>query len=80
MLSSIVKVDSARTTFKTLPLPESAVGQPKEADVILPLLLEVEMEVSIQSKQHTITLRAPGTISGESHKWEGFVSFFCTVD
>jgi len=68
MLSSIVKVDSARTTFKTLPLPESAVGQPKEADVILPLLLEVDMEVSIQSKQHTITLRAPGTISGNFEK------------
>jgi hypothetical protein len=65
MLSSIIKVDSAKTAFKTLPLPESAVGQPKEADVILPLLLEVDMQVSIQAKHDTVTLRAPGTISGK---------------
>jgi hypothetical protein len=65
MLSSIIKVDSAKTAFKTLPLPESAAGQPKEADVILPLLLEVDMQVSIQAKHDTITLRAPGTISGK---------------
>lgn len=65
MLSSIIKVHSAETAFKTIPLPESASGQPKEADVILPLLLEVEMQVSIQSKVDMVTLRAPGTISGE---------------
>jgi len=65
MLSSIIKVHSARTDFKTIPLPESAAGQPKEVDVILPLLLEVEMQVSIQNKVDTVTLRAPGTIAGE---------------
>jgi hypothetical protein len=66
MLSSIIKVHSAKTAFKTLPLPKSAVNQPKEADVILPLLLEVDMQVSIQNKVDTVTLRAPGTIAGES--------------
>lgn len=65
MLSSIIKVNSAKTAFKTLPLPESAAGQAKEADVILPLLLEVEMQVSIQSKLDTVTMRAPGTIAGK---------------
>lgn len=66
MLSSIIKVQSAHTTFKTIPLPESAAGQPKEMDVILPLILEVDMKVSIQSKEDTVTLRAPGTISGKT--------------
>jgi hypothetical protein len=65
MLSSIIKVDSAQTSFKTLPLPPSAMGQVKEVDVILPLLLEVDMQVSIQSKMETVKLRAPGTISGK---------------
>lgn len=64
MLSSIVKVGTARTAFKTLPLPQSAAGHPKEADVILPLLLEVDIEVSIQNKDDTVTLRAPGTVAG----------------
>lgn len=64
MLSSIIKVDSARTTFKALPLPESATNQPKEADVILPLLFEVDMQVSIQNKADTVTIRAPGTVAG----------------
>ena len=64
MLSSIIKVNAAETAFKTLPLPESAAQQPKEADVILPLLLEVELKISIQSQDDVVTLRAPGTISG----------------
>jgi hypothetical protein len=64
MLSSFIKVNSAETAFRTLPLPESAAHQPKEADVILPLLLEVDLQISIQSKVDTVTLRAPGTISG----------------
>ncbi|KAG7353954.1 hypothetical protein IV203_003310 [Nitzschia inconspicua] len=63
MLSSIIKVNSAETAFKTLPLPESAAQQPKEADVILPLLLEVDLQISIQSQDDVVTLRAPGTIS-----------------
>jgi hypothetical protein len=65
MLSSIIKVNSAETAFKTLPLPESASHQPKEADVILPLLLEVDLQISIQSQNDVVTLRAPGTIAGE---------------
>eukprot|EP00980_Cylindrotheca_fusiformis_P013517 scaffold3450_cov114-Cylindrotheca_fusiformis.AAC.22 len=64
MLSSIINVVSANTSFKTLALPKSAMGHAKEADVILPLLLEVDLQVSIQSKNDTVTLRAPGTISG----------------
>jgi len=71
MLSSIIKVHSARTDFKTIPLPESAAGHPKEVDVILPLLLEVEMQVSIQNKVDTVTLRAPGTIAGTFEKLDG---------
>ena len=67
MLSSIIKVMSAQTSFKTLALPKSAMGHAKEADVILPLLLEVDMKVSIQSKIDTVTLRAPGTISGKNN-------------
>ena len=66
MLSSIIAVNSAQTSFRTLPMPESAVGHPKEADVILPLLLEVDMEIAIESKRDVVTLRAPGTISGQS--------------
>jgi len=65
MLSSIIKVQSAKTAFTTLPLPDSASKQQKEADVILPLLLQVDMQVSIQSKTDVVTLRAPGTISGK---------------
>lgn len=69
MLSSIIKVHSAKTAFKTIPLPPSAAGQPKEADVILPLLLEVDMDISIQGKDDRVTLRAPGTIAGKLFRW-----------
>ena len=65
MLSSIIKVETAMTTFKTLPLPDAAAGQPKEADVILPLLLEVDMKITIQNKADMVTLRAPGTVAGK---------------
>ena len=66
MLSSIIKVESAVTGFKTLKLPDSAAGQEKEVDVILPLLLEVQINVSIQNKFDKVTLRAPGTVAGTS--------------
>lgn len=56
MLSSIINVNSAETAFKTLPLPDSAANQPKEADVILPLLLEVDLRISIQSQDDVVTL------------------------
>jgi hypothetical protein len=75
MLASIVKVNSADTFFKTFPLPESAAGQPKEADVILPLLLEVDVKVSIQGIADSVTLRAPGTISGKQVVVSGIGSF-----
>jgi hypothetical protein len=77
MLSSIIKVNSAETAFKTLPLPESASHQPKEADVILPLLLEVDLKISIQSQNDVVTLRAPGTISGE--QWYSDIPLFSFV-
>jgi len=66
MLSACIKVDSAETKFKTLPLPESAAKEPKECDVILPLLFEVVLHVTLQNRTETLTLRAPGTIAGKS--------------
>lgn len=64
MLSASIQVKKAETRFKTLSLPESAKGQAKEADVILPLLFEVVLHLTIQDKPESVTLRAPGTISG----------------
>jgi len=64
MLSASISVKKAETNFKTLVLPDSAAGQAKEADVILPLLFEVALHITIQEKAELITLRAPGTISG----------------
>lgn len=65
ILSAIIKVNSAETTFKTLSLPEAAAGQPKEQDVILPLLFEVVLQITIQGRPENVTLRAPGTIAGK---------------
>ena len=78
MLSSIVKVNSAQTKFKTFPLPESAAGQLKEVDVILPLLLEVDIQIAIQGASDSVTLRAPGTISGKFPLSPLFL-FVCTA-
>jgi hypothetical protein len=64
MLSATVKVEKTETKFKTLTLPEVARSQPKEADVILPLLLEITLFMSLKDQKETVTLRAPGTISG----------------
>lgn len=66
MLSASVKVTSAQSNFKTLPFPGGAGGQSKEADVILPLLFEVSLEVSLQGSTESVTLRAPGTVSGNT--------------
>lgn len=63
VLSASMKVASTETNFKTLPMPPSE-GHIAEADVILPLLFEVIVNLSAQGKTETITLRAPGTISG----------------
>lgn len=65
MLSSNIEIQSITTTFKTLPLPDSAKSHVKEADVILPLLFEAHLIVSIQGKMDAVFLRAPGTIAGE---------------
>lgn len=64
MLSATVKVEKTETKFKTLTLPEVARSQPKEADAILPLLLEITLFMSLKDQKETVTLRAPGTISG----------------
>jgi hypothetical protein len=64
MLSSTIEVKSATTSFKTLPLPDSARSQPKEADVILPLLFEAMIHIIIEGKNDVVPIRAPGTIAG----------------
>jgi hypothetical protein len=66
ILSASIKVDRAETVFKTLAMPPcDATAQPKEADVILPLLFEVHLYLSIQEKTEIVKLLAPGTISGK---------------
>ena len=65
MLSASIQVKNAVTNFKTLPMPNAAEGQPREADVILPLLFEVVLNLSLKENSEAVTLRAPGTISGE---------------
>lgn len=65
MLSAKIKADSTETSFQTLPLPPSAAGKPKDADVILPLLFEAHMHITIQDKSETVLIRAPGTVSGK---------------
>jgi len=77
MLASIIKVNSAEIAFKTQPLPEACKNLPRkddDPDVILPLLFEVDMKITVQSKKCTVTLRAPGTVSGEFLNL--FISFF----
>jgi hypothetical protein len=64
MLSSNVEITSTTTSFKTLPLPDSAKTQPKEADVILPLLFEANLNINMQGRSDSVFLRAPGTIAG----------------
>jgi hypothetical protein len=65
MLSSKIELQTSITSFKTLALPEHARQQPKEADVILPLIFEVLLQVRSQQRNEIISLRAPGTIVGE---------------
>jgi hypothetical protein len=65
ILAAIIKVNSADTTFKTLSLPDAVSGKPNEDEVILPLLFEAELHITIQGRPETVTLRAPGTISGK---------------
>jgi len=66
ILGASLKVESATTKFRTLPLPESAKGHQKEAEVILPLLFEAKLKIEGKDGIHeTVTLRAPGTIAGD---------------
>lgn len=65
MLSSNIEIRSTANSFKTLPLPDSAKAQPKEADVILPLLFECNLHLVVQGRTDSVFLRAPGTIAGE---------------
>jgi hypothetical protein len=65
ILAAIIKVNSADITFKTLSLPDAASGKPMEDEVILPLLFEAVLHINIQDRPETVTLRAPGTISGK---------------
>jgi hypothetical protein len=65
ILAAIIKVNSADITFKTLSLPDAASGKPNEDEVILPLLFEAVLHITIQGRPETVTLRAPGTISGK---------------
>jgi len=75
MLSAKIAVQHSETTYRTLPLPESAAGaKPKDADIILPLLFEVLLHLSIQGKDETVTLRAPGTVTGALLR----TSFYCS--
>lgn len=66
ILSAKIKAVSSETKFITLPLPPSAAGKPKDADIILPLLFEARLSVAIQDKSEEVLIRAPGTVSGKS--------------
>lgn len=69
ILAASLKLKSTETRFLTLKLPASAAEQPKEKDVILPLLFEATVTIFGQDKQsEAIKLRAPGTISGKCAK------------
>ena len=65
ILSSKIELKGSITSFKTLELPEAARQQPREADVILPLIFEAIVQISSQGRNSIIPLRAPGTIIGE---------------
>lgn len=66
MLSAKIEMKTVITTFRTLPLPESAYAQAREADVVLPLLFEAAMSISVQGREDSVALRAPGTVAGTS--------------
>lgn len=65
MLSSSIKIEASKSSFRALPLPESAKSQAKEADAILPLLFEVVLTASVEGRSESVTVRAPGTIAGK---------------
>mmetsp|Transcript_23456 Transcript_23456/g.39787 ORF Transcript_23456/g.39787 Transcript_23456/m.39787 type:complete len:544 (-) Transcript_23456:224-1855(-) len=68
MLSAKIEMKSVVTTLRTLPLPQSAYVQEKEADVVLPLLFEAALVISVQGREDNVALRAPGTVAGHFSK------------
>jgi len=65
MLSSSIKIEAKKSSFRCLPLPESAKSQMKEADAILPILFEVVFIASVEGRSESVTVRAPGTVAGD---------------
>jgi hypothetical protein len=66
MLSASFKINSSKSSFKTLSMPDTGGDEVKEYDVILPLIFEVTINVSLADKLEVVKLFAPGTVSG---KW-----------
>jgi len=67
MLASSIAISAVKSSFRTVPLPESAKNEVKEADVILPLLFECVLKASVEGRSELVTVRAPGTITGRLH-------------
>ena len=68
MLESIIKVNSAQIAFTPLPFEGNTANVEKaddDPDVILPLIAEVDLIITVHEKKGTVTLKAPGTISGK---------------
>lgn len=64
LLSATSELKTASITFRALELPESARGEPKDYDVVLPLLFRADMKIVILKLTEDLSLDAPGTISG----------------
>ncbi len=63
-----IKVHSAEIEFKPVPMSPAVANMDKaegDPDVILPMIAEVILNIDVNSKMTTVTLRAPGTISGK---------------
>lgn len=68
MLESVITVNSAQLAFELVPMSTSVANMEKaldDPDVILPILVEVHLSITVHGKNCTVTLRAPGTISGK---------------
>jgi len=63
MLESIIKVNSAQIAFKPLKSVVNTEKTENDPDVILPLIAELDLNITVHNKNCTVTLRAPGTIS-----------------
>jgi hypothetical protein len=69
LLSATSELKSASIAFHALELPESARDEPKEYDVVLPLLFRADLKIAILKHTEDLTLDAPGTISGKSAQY-----------